>query len=273
MKKMLFILMSIVIMAMLNASYSQAKMQTAEESLHADLDGDGMEDTIKIRYKHDWDELYGVAKVYINGRLVKTFKNSPMGYEREILKLENGKRFLYFRTVTFDDDGEFRLYRYDGKKLKCLINFNKVYGCRWVRKIKVKGNKIIANMEDSDAAGLGYMSFRSIYSYKGGFFKLNSKTHKIRWYCYWDMDTGASKKGIFGLNTNKRFKIYSDRKCKHCIGKVPLGTLVKVTKTYRTGTGENGYATFYVTGMGYKGWYTSKDVEFGYLFEGVSGVA
>ena len=240
---------------------------TKKRTVSVDFNGDGKKETVKfVPSGYDY-YMYKKLTVYVNGKKVKNFNNYFYSYDFKTLKLKNGKSFLFIHTSAENDDGSNRVYTYKGGKLSVAINFDKINGCRYVSGLKTKGNQVLVTMGDTDAPGLGAMSFESSYTYKNGKFSLDSTTHEVT--SYLNFNTGEN--GILELTSITDFDIYSDEKCIEYIGTVPEGATVKVTKTYRT----NKFISMYVEGNDYAGWYTIKeyDYEHPYLFDGVGGVA
>lgn len=252
-----------------------AKSYTSSHNLQADLNGDGKKDRITFTPSQKSYDMYQKMTISVNGKKVKTIKDRYFyyySYEYKVLKLANGKSFLYLHTIAENDDGPCYLYQYKSGKLSRLISFTEnVRGCRWVTSLKTKGNQLFATLEDSDAPGLGAVFFKASYTYKDGKFHKDSNVHKIK--AYTNLKTGKS--GVSTLTTTREFRIYSDKMCMKYITTVPVGTKLKVTKTYRKGI----YVNMYVTGGGYSGWYCGDEYEpvynadTIYYFDGVTGVA
>ena len=243
-----------------------AREQTYKEEHTAsiDLNGDGSNETVRfLPGSKSYDE-FETLTISVNGTEQATLREGMFSYDYRVLKLKNGKHLLYVRTFWNNEDGLKYVYDYRGGKLVRILDVGRNYDARWATDPKVQGNRILFGIS-GNGAGIGYYDFEDSYTWKDGKLKEDSKVHKVK--KYFNMNTG--KTGVLDLTVTKSFKIYSDEKCKKYKATVPVGAHVKVTKTFQ----EKKYATYYVTGEGYSGWYTSKDVDWEMLFDGVTGVA
>ena len=245
---------------------ARAKEYTKQHTVSLNLDGAGKKETVTFTPGKAEYERYQQLSITVNRKKIKTIKASFFSYSYKLLTLSNGKTFLYLSTSEENDDGLHHIYRYQSGKLSRVLDFNKnVRGCRWVDKIKVSGNRLIATLVDSEAPGLGVTTFLATYIYKDGKLKRESNTLKVKQYT--NFSTGES--GILVLTTKQSFRLYSDSMCLKYTTSVPVGTHLKVTKTFRKGI----YVNMYVTGDGYSGWYCGDECDYNYYFDGVSGVA
>ena len=254
---------------------AQAKTADKAKTIHVDLNGDGKKETLFFKptaSKGGTEADFVKLSIFINGKRKITFKEDFFSYEYHIITLKNGMKFLYLHPQGLNSDGFHRLYQYKKGELKRVYNFDNAPLGRWIDSIKANGNELRVIMRDN-GSGIGLFHFRAYYTYKNGAFHLKSNTLKVTKYYIMDPNGQSQKTGIKELTVSKKFKLYSDKTAKNQIGTVPVGTKLKLTKVYMTGTYKNGYSTYYVTGGGYHGWYSSKDVEWEMLFENVSGVA
>lgn len=256
----------------LPATDAQAKVAEKAKTIRVDLNGDNKKETLTFKPTDKEYDEYHKLLIYVNGKKVKTLKVDFYSYEYRFITVK-GTKFLYVHSIWNNDDGIHQLFRYKNKKLTRAINFDTILFSRWINNLKAKGNELRITMSDN-GVGIGLFRFRVIYTYQNGTFRLKSKTHKVLGYLNAGSDDGAYKDdGVTLLTVSKEFKIYSDQYCKEEIGTVPVGAKVKLTKMFCTGNYETGYSTYYITGDGYSGWYTSKDLDWEMIFEGVTGVA
>lgn len=238
------------------ASIRPVKAIAAQKSTFStDLNGDGRQEKVRFKEVRQDEESYKSLYIYVNGKKKKAINVWHFGYEYKLLKIGR-KHLLYVHTGENNGDGPSIIYGYTGGKLKKLYDFNRIYGCRWVDSLKTNGNQIRAEVQDSDAPGIGYSAYKITLNYRKGRISLNSNTADILWYSwYTDSSNGQS---VAIRPTINRIPIYSDKKCSRQVGTIPVGSLVKVTQRYANGTK---FASFHVMGDGYDGWYSSDDYE------------
>ena len=123
-------------------------------------------------------------------------------------------------------------------------------------------------IQDSGAPLIGYSSCYVTLSYRNGRLKPDSSTLQVAG--YQDTNNDSTQMKRYSLPVTKSIRIYSDKKCTKYKQTVPKGTRLRVTKRYSTNIKS---ASFYVTGDGYSGWYSSKDWDYDVMLDGCTGVA
>ena len=250
-------ILSLVFFAALDANVL-AEQFNRDSIVSYDITNDGVEDTVTfIRDGVDEDDRASAFKVTINGNEALVLDSSDpdiefgyFSFEHKLVTIK-GKNYLFIHLGGDNDDGPSKLYGYGDGRLKGLIDFTSMQRCRWIDSVKVKGNKLIVDMQDSGVSGLGLMTFRTIYSYKNGDFKLKSKEHKIMNYA--NMMTGNTEY-TGKITTRRAFQLYSDKKGKKKSVYIPANVKVKAKRIYI----DKKYCAVYIEGGKYKGWYTSK---------------
>ena len=203
-----------------------------------DVTGDGESDTIKVALSGIEGDRYSRIKVLVNG---KTALNQKAGgysdyVEAQLIKLKNGKTFLYFFGPFENDDSDVcAVFRYSGGKFKMNIDCNKGFG----RKIgshfggkikKVSGNAMIVTF--------GVMSYMAgniqadyTYRYKGGKLKKASSIGKIR-IGWWVSEEGKRSKAYV---VKKNITAYKSASCKAKKFTIKKGQKAKFLRVYVKG--------------------------------------
>lgn len=198
-----------------------------------DITGDKKKDKLKIEMVEDSSFWYSALNVYINEKCVLSI---DYGYEEDwsnckLLRLKNGKIFLYIHLGGDNNDGPTNLYAYENGKLVKkvdLIEPIQEMGYHSEADVEsVKGNKIIFKMCSMSYA-LASVDFWMQYKYKSGSMALMGKTYKIDGY----YNNRMGEKGIGTLTTIDKIQLYKDKKAYKKLTKLKKGSCVKVTKCY-----------------------------------------
>lgn len=237
--------------------------KAASKTVSIDMNGDDIKERITFKKSQYDNDFYHLFTVSVNGSRRFSSTDQFFCYNYKFIKLGK-KNLLYINTSGEDDDGPRLIYEYRGNKLIKVYDFDSLYGSRWVNSINSKNNKIKAIIVDSGAPLIGASSYYVTLSYINGRLKPDSSTLQVAGYYKNDDKIRNS------LPVTKSIRIYSDKKCTKYKQTVPKGTRLRVTKRYST---NNKSASFYVTGDGYSGWYSSKDWDYEVMLDGCVGVA
>ena len=241
--------------------------KAASKTVSIDMNGDGIKERITFKKSQYDNNYYHLFTVSVNGSRRFSSKDWLYDYNYKFIKLGK-KHLLYINPYSDNYDGPMLIYEYRGNKLKKVYDFDSLYGCRWINSINSKNNKIKAMIQDSGAPLIGYSSCYVTLSYRNGRLKPDSSTLQVAGYQDTNIDSTQMKR--YSLPVTKSIRIYSDKKCTKYKQTVPKGTRLRVTKRYSTNTKS---ASFYVTGDGYSGWYSSKDWDYDVMLDGCTGVA
>lgn len=195
-----------------------------------DITGDRKADKILIRTTSDSYSKNGIS-VYVNGKRVLTKKTSFYSLTAQLIKLKNGKAFLYLYTPFDNGDADIcGMYQMSGGKLKQVINCNKAPGYQYGNHtggsiIKASGNTVTIRFRVMSRFS-GYTQMDYTYTYKSGTLKRNSNTGKLT--------VGTTPNQTF--KAKKNIAAYSSPSCASKTFTIKTGQQVKFLKCYFNGS-------------------------------------
>lgn len=199
-----------------------------------DITGDKKPDTIWVSVDDRENGYYDSVAVYINGKRAyskKRIGNAAMvdGIAIELIKLKNGKPFLYLATYGDDDNCDVcAIFRYKSGKLKTAIDCNKYFSSNYgmhrsASLSRVTGNTVVIGYSLMSWA-VGPLRTSAKYSYKSGVLKKSSNTPAI---------TVGGQRGSY--RAAKSITLYKSQACKSKKLVVRKGQSVKFSKIYSNG--------------------------------------
>lgn len=215
------------------ANPTEAGLQADVTYRNYDITGDRKADRILIKTirKSSYGGDYGTGiNVLINGKSAYRF-NKEIFYSVNvrIYTLKNGKPFLYLYCAGDNDDGPSMLLQYKSKKLKKVIDFQKMfsgYGNHPSGEVvSVSGNSIKARFHLMSYT-LGASQYTYTYKYKGGTLKRSSDTGNVE-----TMYTMSGQTKV--MTAGKELKAYTSVKGKKKAFTVKKGEKVTVNKIYQ----------------------------------------
>ena len=178
------ILCVFLLSGMLPAKASAAgitKLNVNQTYYSLDVTGDGRSDILSFQKIAIDNTYYSNLNIYVNGRLAYSFSNMYVyEFDFQLVRLRNGKPFLYAFCSGDNDYGPCRLLQYKKGKFKCIVDMQNMfakYGGSPTSRIKsVKGNRItIRETLMTHTLGAGFCC-DIVYAYKSGTLKRVSDT-------------------------------------------------------------------------------------------------
>lgn len=210
-----------------------------------DVTGDGKKDVFSSTethgyYRDDYDStgISGYLKVYVNGKCALSVKlklDYDMGVRGlDLVTLPNGKKYLMVSFYGVDEWHESSLYCYKNGKFIQEVELDHFLGGVYSLGAEISsmsGNKMIVKIPVSCEA-IGPVALQSVYMYRSGKLRLQSKTHKIYGYPILGKE-GTCRK--YWLTAKCDITIYQDKGMKKKSFVLKKGERVKEHKMYISG--------------------------------------
>lgn len=211
-----------------------------------DVTGDKKADKIKIVASYKNNYVGEKISIIINGKTAFSKKTFFFSMKTQLIKLKNGKCFMYLYGPTDNGDAEIcALYQVKGSKLKRIVDFNKGFGTKAGNHVGGEVLNVSGNSATLRFRVMAYMSGNTYadysYRYKSGTLKKISKTGKLKVGEYTGKSSFAAKKNIIA---------YKSTKCTSKKFTIKKGQKVKFLKVYVKGN----TVRYYVKANGKSGW-------------------
>ncbi len=259
MKQRLKLMMVIAVMILIAGCTSEKTQAAGVVSLKTekvyrqyDITGNGKRDTLQIKKIGDKDNMFEGIHVYVNDRKVLTEMNWYYELKAKVIRLKNGKDYLFFHFSGDNDDGASGIYEYKNGGLKKCVDLvsviNNMGYHSWADIDRVEDNTVIVD-HSSMSYALANVHFESRYQFRNGKLKLQSNSHKVTGYY-----NGKGKLGIKKLTATKSAILYREKTMKNIKGRMKKGDKLRVMECYISGK----MISYYVElENGKSGWYRS----------------
>lgn len=187
-----------------------------------DITGDKKADTVQVTF-----DDYAV-RVKVNGKTAYTKKNlGPDFIGAKIVKLKNGKAFLYYGTGGASNDYN-QLLQYRSGKLKSVIDSSKLFPAKVTTHPSFDVEKVTANTVHVETFGVFYSTGATgatfKYAYKSGTLKRASNT-----------GTATFPFAKNSTKATRSMKAYTSAKCTKAKFTIKKGQKVTFKKIYTNG--------------------------------------
>ena len=201
-------------------NYGDMASVTTKTFKKYDVTGDGKADTLKIEAGD------GKARIYVNGKLRKTFKQSlAYNYEVTYLRTSGKHPFLFVQATGDDDEGPQRLLQYKNGTFKTIAKEGGFTDARWVT-AKATGNNVKVTYQWDSSYTTGYTNLTYTYKWKKGTLKRTSRTTSNIHVVSWEEGMGLVKKPWLTLQAS--VKLYKTAGGKKKVATAKTGAKLKV---------------------------------------------
>ena len=233
---------------------SSARANASDGSLEADLDGDGVEETVEWTF----DEEEGIiTTLTINGADVYKATKLPQlvtPYEFSVSVIDTATSDKYQEVLVklYEDwNVGVLLFRYDNGKITLYVDDEELYGAGEIISQKKKGYIAVNDYFTVDGIGNLYTVLQ--YKVKNGKVTIDkNKTY-----------TTSKVNYTTTFKTTEKLTVYKKDNCKDVAGTVKKGGKIKVTKFKKSGDSW----LIYIKSGKLKGWVNSADYEVDYFVE------